>query len=230
MDLPFTDRPGRRERHLRRRHENPLFGWPAPEVEPAALLAAQRADHEELEAFATALHALVRRAVDLPPETGSDEILTLKEDLERHYEQACGLAGDHAAEKTGIARLIEVIMGVVRGHAGSDPLATQELAQEEAARVHHFRLLELPLVVDLLHPESPVAPEELAATVLSASDAEFAALPELFDGSELALLVEQAEARLTELADVGFDLAGARARLAALQTLSAAADGSGATG
>jgi hypothetical protein len=225
MDLPFTDRPGRRERHLRRRHANPLFGWPAPPVEPIVLLAAQRADHEEQEAFDASLHALVRRAVDLPAETGSDAILALKEELERHYEQACGLAGDHAAEKAGIARLIEVIMGVVRRHAAADPLAAEELAQEEAARARHFRLLDLPLVVDLLHPESLIAPEELAATVLSASDAEFDAVPELFDGPELALLAEQAEACLAGLGDAGLDLARPRARLAALHTLSAAAGG-----
>jgi hypothetical protein len=46
MDLPFTHRPGRRERHLRRRHENPLFAWPPAEVAPEVLLAAQKADHE----------------------------------------------------------------------------------------------------------------------------------------------------------------------------------------
>ena len=32
MEVPFTHKPGRRERHLRRRHENPLFAWPVESI------------------------------------------------------------------------------------------------------------------------------------------------------------------------------------------------------
>lgn len=226
MDLPFTDRPGRRERHLQRRHDNPLFGWPAPQVEPEALLGAQRADHEEQESFANAFRALVKRAVDLPPETGSEEILAIKEDLERHYEQACGLPGDLEAEKAGILRLIDVIMRVVRRHAGSDPLAAEELGQEETARAIHFRLLGLPLIADLLHPESPLRPDELAAAVLSASEAEIAALGDVFDPDQIALIIAQAEARLAELAAHGIEPAAPRARLATLRAILAGTEAS----
>jgi len=82
MDLPFTTTPGRRERHLRRRHENPLFAWPPVAVDPQALLAAQKADHEEMEAFRDAFRALVQRAVDLPPNADSDIVLALRSDLD----------------------------------------------------------------------------------------------------------------------------------------------------
>jgi hypothetical protein len=104
MELPFTHRPGRRERHLRR-HQNPLLAWPSAAVEPLDLLAAQRADHEEMEAFRDAFRGLVQRALDLPPNAGSDQVLALKEDLERHYEQACGLAEDHTQERATLRRL-----------------------------------------------------------------------------------------------------------------------------
>ena len=162
MELPFTHKPGRRERHLRRRHENPLFAWPPQEVPPEDLLAAQQADHEEMEAFRRDFRALVQQAVELPPDAGSEIVLGLKDALERHYEQSFGLPETHTEERTAIRKLIALIMQAVKRAAGVDPLARQELADEEEAREIHFRLLEQPLVADLLHPESPVGPGQLA--------------------------------------------------------------------
>jgi len=217
MELPFTDHPGRRERDLRRRHDNPLFDWPAPQVAPAELLAAQRADHEELEAFTVSLRKLVRRAMELPPETGSETILALKEDLERHYEQACGLPAPLEQERAAIRRLIETIMTAVRRQAGGDPLALSELEAEETARALHFRLVDLPLIADLLHPESPIQREDLAPSVLTAGEAEIAAVLEVFEPAEVAQIVDDGAALLAARAAAGTELAAAAERLAALR-------------
>lgn len=214
MELPFTRKPGRRERHLRRRHRNPLFAWPPKEVMPEDLLAAQKADHEEMEAFRDSFRVLVQRAIDLPPNAGSDEVLALKEELERHYEQSCGLPEDHAKEREAIAKLIGLITRAVRRAAGSDPLAQQELQDEEAARAIHFRLLQQPLVADILHPESPVGTNELAPSVLSASGEEVDALLEVFDAGQLTLLAVQCRELLQRLSSSGVDQPEAQVCLA----------------
>jgi hypothetical protein len=193
-ELPFTHRPGRRERHLLRRHANPLFSWPPEQVTPERLLEAQRLDHEDLEAFRESFRALVQRAVDLPTDSGSELILELKTELERHYEQACGLPEDQSEPKQALAKLIEVIMRTLLRHVGDDPMAQQELADEVAARAIHFRLIEQPLVADLLHPDTPIGPQELTPSLLSATEAEFAAACELFDGHQLAAIVDEADA------------------------------------
>lgn len=213
MDLPFTHRPGRRERHLRRRHENPLFAWPPAEVAPEDLLEAQRLDHEEMEAFRGSFRTLVQRAVDLPPDAGSDTVLALKEDLERHYEQACGLAEDHRREREAIVRLIGAIMRAIRAAAGPDPLARQELEDEEAAREIHFRLLTFPLVADILHPQSPITPDELVPSLLCAPFDELEAALDLFDGEQIQALTAEAGERLVGLELAGADVASARQRL-----------------
>jgi hypothetical protein len=217
MDLPFTHKPGRRERHLRRRHENPLFAWPPAEVPPEDLLAAQRADHEEMEAFRDSLRALVQRAVDLPPDSGSEQIISLKEALEQHYELACGLPENHDDAKAAIKRLITVIMRTLWRQAGTDPLAQQELSDEEAAREIHFRLLEQPLVADLLHPESPIRPEELIPALLCGSPAEAAAVRELFDPPHIAQLVDAGETLCARLTGLGVAVDRPRANLAILR-------------
>lgn len=226
MELPFTHKPGRRERQLRRRHENPLFAWPPQEVPPEELLAAQQADHEDMLAFREHFRSLIQRAVDLPADAGSDAVLSLKEALEAHYEQSYALPEDHREERAALKRLIDLVMKTLWRHAGSDPLAHQELSDEETARAIHFRLLEQPLVADLLHPNSGIGADELAATVLSASTAEIEAVCELFDGDELAQLLAHGEARLAELdqQDIGIDLSQARDRLALIRLRAEAYD------
>ncbi|MFY9972829.1 MAG: hypothetical protein WAK53_01125 [Chromatiaceae bacterium] len=218
MELPFTHQPGRRERHLRRRHENPLFAWPLQEVEPEVLLAAQKADHDEMESFHAAFRDLLERAVNLPGDADSDTVLGLKQDLERHYEQSFGLPEDHARERAALRKLIDLIMKAVRRSAGSDPLAQQELGDEQQAREIHFRLLEHPLVADLLHPETPIGPDELVPTLLSASAEELEAALELFDLPQVEELAQGAAQLIERLEGEGLTLTIPRQRLAQLLT------------
>jgi len=217
MQLPFSDKPGRRERHLRRRHSSPLFAWPPIEVQPQTLRAAQKADQEESHAFRDTFRAQVQKAVDLPPNAGSDAVLALKEELEKLYEQACGLSGEQEQEKQALRKLIGLIMRAVRTAAGEDPLAHQELEEGERARTIHFRLLEHSLVADILHPESPIAEDELVPALLGAEEKELTAALELFDADQLALLLAKGVELLGGLERMHVDTAIARQRLALLQ-------------
>lgn len=214
LELPFTHKPGRRERHLKRRHANPLFGWPLEFVEPLELLAAQKADHEEMEAFQQGFRASVQQAVELPPDAGSEVVLALKGELERLYETSFGLPEDHTSERAALQKLIDLIMRAVRRAAGYDPLAQQELAEEETARAIHFRLLEQPLVADLLHPESPITPAELTPTILAASHAEIEAVLELFDPDQAARIAGEGARLIETLAAHGLDVDLPRRRIA----------------
>ena len=217
IELPFTHKPGRRERHLRRRHGNPLFGWPAQEVAPEDLLAAQKTDHEEMLAFRERFQALVKRAMELPPDAGSDTILELKQDLEIAYEQTHGLPEDHQRERDALRRLVDLIMKAIVRAAGADPLARQELADEAAARAIHQRLLEQPLVADLLHPDSPIDRDALAPSVLSAAPDEVCAVAEILAPQETTELVDRCEALLDARSAHGLPLEQARASLALLR-------------
>lgn len=224
-DLPFTHRPGRRERHLRRRHGNPLFAWPPQEVAPEALLEAQRLDHEDMEAFRDAFRDAVERAVGLPPDAGSDPVLELKADLERLYEKACSLPEDQTEPKAALAKLIEVIMNTLRRHTEGDATALGELSDEAAARAIHFRLLAQPLVADILHPDSPILPQELTPSLLSAADEELAAACELFDEAQLAAIADEAEALVARLDRLGVEVPGLASRVVELRQLAADALG-----
>lgn len=215
MSVAFSQRPGRHERHYRRRLDNPLYGDRSTQRSDEALLDMQRLDHEELMSFIPALRSVVKRAVELAPSEESDVVLRLKEDLDRLYEQSAGLADDQSANQAAITELIEVIMRNVERGAAGDPQALDELAQERLARATHFELLREPLVADLLHPDSLIEPSDLAPTLLSANRDELTAALQLFDGEQLDALhadaarclagaapaVPPAEARLAQITE-----------------------------
>lgn len=213
MDLPFTHKPGRRERHLRRKHENPLFACPPQEVAPEALLAAQKADHEEMEAFRGSFVSLLQKAIDLEPDAGSDTVLRLKEEMEVAYEQSFGLPEDHSKEQAYIRQLITLVMTALRRNADTDQVAQAELDDEEYARGIHQRLLEHALVADMLHPETLITAEELAPSVLCASATEVDALMEIFEPQQIAVLVQQAAQILDRLKALGVPTDSPVARL-----------------
>ena len=114
MSLRFSDHPGRRERHLQRRHGNPLFADPPPQVSEKELERSRGEDLEEAQKFQGDFVALIQEAVDLKPSEESEVILKLKERVDQAYEQASGLAGDQAPVKAAIPQLITAIMGAVR--------------------------------------------------------------------------------------------------------------------
>jgi len=198
MRIPFSEQPGRHERHFRRRLDNPLFPRPLIDPRDDDLLEAQRLDHEELLAFITELRETVQRAVELKPNEESQIILDLKERLDRLYETSAGLCDEQSGNQAAIRQLIAVIMKTVWASA-TDAQAESELEQETSARSSHFELLREPLVADLLHPESPIAEDELVPTLLCESESAVAAALQLFDEDQLSLMVGEAYELLDRL-------------------------------
>lgn len=217
MRIPFSELPGRHERHLQRRLGSRLFPRPVEEPVDEVLLDAQRQDHEELIAFVADLRNAVRRAVNLEANAASEAVLGLREDLERLYERSAGVADDQTANRSALRRLVDVIVRSVRRSAGGDPLAQAEIDQAEAARALHFEQLEHPIVADLLAPDSLVEADELVPTLLSESEPALEAALQLFDGEQLARLCVDARVLLL-MRDPDRQLAQAWERLARMES------------
>lgn len=197
MSIPFSELPGRHERHYKRRLDNPLFREPAS-LNDADLLDAQRQDHEELLAFITELRATVERALNLKPNEESDVILKLKEDLERLYETSAGLADEQGANQQALSQLLSAVMNTIRSNTTGDSLAEQEMAMEQQARQMHFELLQHALVADLLHPETLIAPDQLVPTLLSSPTEQVKAVMVVFDPEQLSMIAKEAEALIQQ--------------------------------
>jgi len=215
--VTFSEYPGRHERHFRRKVGNPLFPEPVQNPKNDQIWEVQRRDHEELIAFMSRLRDLVQRAVDLKPNEESQVVLDLKTGLDKAYEEACSLAEDQTGNKEAIRQLIAVITSTIRRSAAGDPLAARELDDEDEARQLHFRLLEQPLVADLLAPDSPIGPGELVPTLLSESAPAVRAALELFDQVQLDELCRDARELLAACGPLPAQVADAPARLAFME-------------
>ncbi|MBG7601530.1 MAG: hypothetical protein IZT60_03155 [Gammaproteobacteria bacterium] len=192
MKIPFSNLPGRHERHFLRKLDNPLFDEPIIDYSDDDLLEVQRLDNDELLSYLTDLRTLVQQAIALNPNEESQVILDLKSDLDESYEKACTLADDQRSNKQAISQLLEVIMKTVRSSAGNDTLAQQQLEDEVLARATHFRLLEHTIVADMLDPDTRIQPQELAASLLSESGEGLAAALEIFDAQQLERTIADA--------------------------------------
>jgi hypothetical protein len=212
----FRPRPGPRERQLKRRYRNPLFGPGALRLSQAEVEQARAQDLEELGEFEAALRELVREAAELPPQADSDVVLQLKERCDRLYEQCAGLGGELGPARQAIQRLTQVIMSAVWHGAGTDPLAQAELEQEESARAQHYALLSHPLIADLLRPDAPIPPEELVPTLLSEDAVAVEAAMGLFDPDQRRQIMDQAQVLASALRAKGEWPARADSALAAM--------------
>jgi hypothetical protein len=149
-------------------------------------------DTAERDAFGERFRGLLEEVAGLSPNEDSERLLRLKAQLDQAYTLLASLGGDNASYKQALRRLTDILIAAIRRAAASDAVAVAELAQEQAAREQHYRLVEFPLVADLMRPESPIMPDELVATLLSVSCDELEAALWLFGPEELAPLCRDA--------------------------------------
>lgn len=195
---------------------NPLFGEVRSKVGKDDLAQARLEDGLEKDRFLTAFQALVQQAVDLQPDTPSETVLELKAGLDHSYQQACALPGDMTPIKESIIRLVDLIMQAIRAGAGNDAHVQQQLIEEDIARKAHYELQEIPLVAALMHPDSPVAADELIPSLLSEAEQSLAATLALFDEQQMAALCHDAGVFLAQH-DPERRLADAWARLQVIE-------------
>jgi hypothetical protein len=196
--IPFSERPGRHERHFRRKLTNALLPRGIAHPTDAQLLEVQRLDHEELVAFTETLQGLVVKAINLPPNVESEVVIDLKEQLDKAYETSAGLADDQTGNQSAIRELTAVIMRTISRNTSGDAVANAELQQETLARTAHYALLQQPLVADLLHPHTLIEADELVPLLLGERPEALAAALELFDAQQLAEIASQAGQRVTQ--------------------------------
>ena len=198
MSLEFLPDPGARERHLQRQYQNPLFNEEQRNFDEQRLSGARYMDEQEEAEFIKNFHSLLTEVAELKANEESEKMLDLKSRLDQIYEQCSGLAGKRENEKQAISQLVIVIMTSVRKEAQGDTEAEQNLYEEELARNTHYQLLAYPLVADLLRPRSPIAQDQLIATLLSESEEAVNAAFQLFDKEHQQLILQQAQQLLTD--------------------------------
>jgi len=199
MTTKPDENPGPHERHLLRKANNLLFGEQQFKLTDELLKKAQQKDRNFILEYQKEFHDVLEKTVALNPNEESDVILKLKERLDKLYEMSAAINNKQDELKPAIKKLLQIIMAAVRKGAGNDAQAQDELNQEDMAREAHFQLLESSLVADLLNPQSPIDSKELAPTLLSIDKNDLLLAVQIFDGTQLLLLADDAEKLIEEL-------------------------------
>ena len=196
---------GMYERHLQRKDGNPLFGLPVADYSGDEYIQARQRDNEKLHRFHDEMRKVIQQAIELDANVESEVILELRGKLDQLYARCSGFGSSCSEHKQNIRKLIELVMKAVWQAAGDDPQARMELEQEEMARQQHYRLLEYPLVADLLLPDTPIENDELIPALLDASTEELEAVLWLFEHEQLQQLSVEAEKVLENLKNSGVE-------------------------
>lgn len=204
-----SENPGAHERHLIRRHQNPLFEERMTHVNSDSLMHAQKEDHELLQKFMLDFRDIITQATSLKPNEDSEIILEVKDKLDKLYAASVSVADDQSRVKESIKKLLGIIMKSVRAGAGDDAHAMQELEQEEMAREANMAFLESKLVADILDPDSPIEDKDLVPTLLSADKDDLALAVQLFDPDQLDYILIEGEKLLNKVESEGHDVSKA---------------------
>jgi hypothetical protein len=208
---------GMYERHLLRKDGNPLFSLPVADYSGDEYIQARQRDNEELHQFHDEMRQVIQQAIELEANVESEVILELRGKLDQLYARCSGFGSSCGEHKQNIRKLIDLVMKAVWQAAGNDPQARTELEQEELARQQHFRLLEYPLIADLMRPDTPIASDELIPTLLQANTEELEAALWMFAPEQLNHLCDEAEKLLAQRKDEGYELEDAWDKLKFMQ-------------
>jgi len=211
----FRQHPGCRERHLRRKLDNPLFPPAERQATVEQLTAEQRRDDDELNGFLGEVKTLVSRVGALSPDSELAEIDALTRRADAYYERCLGLPGDQRRVKSALIKLIAELTRL-NMQTMRDSNSLLALQDEQVQRLARFTRLEFALTGDLCREQSPIREEELAATLLSEPPDAVAAALNLFDHDKVTALRRRAADLVARGRQEGFDVSRAESSLAAM--------------
>lgn len=213
LQQKFRKNPGCRERHLRRKLDNPLFAPAERRTTLEELDTEQRRDDDELSAFLESVKTLVSRVGELSPDSDTREVVELKAHADSHYEQCLGLPGDQRRVKAALIKLITELTRL-NMRTLQDTQSLVALQEEQIKRLAHFTRLEFPVTGDICREQSPLAEGDLVPTLLSEPPDALNAALGLFDAERVGDIRDQARALVEERRAEGHDVSRAEENLA----------------
>jgi hypothetical protein len=162
----WSARPGAFERHLQRRHNNPLFPEARRIVTAADVYYARVRDAQEIQEVGRALHAIYEELGkgDLPFDW-HPHLNGLREQLDEAYDALQRAGGDDHLEQSW-ASIRKHVMDVWRTALGNNADALAGLDLAEAGAAEGFAEA-ADFVNQLTHPGKPIPLEEIAPALLT---------------------------------------------------------------
>lgn len=167
--LYWSEQPGCFERHLQRKHGNPLFPRDARTVNQLEVNRARIRDLEELSEFTERITSVLVKLKDaLSENTALDEALDAKLAFDELLARAAEI-GTPNEDVSSILQLYEQNIQYILASLHSDPDSEKRVRASLAVSEEARRLYNNPFVAQMKRPDTPIKPEELVPSLISES-------------------------------------------------------------
>ena len=165
--IDWSERPGCFERHLQRRHNNPLFPSERQHVTAADVAVARRRDAQDFESLRAEYVQFLEDVTQLPDDLPSREVNPIRErigDLTQRAAQVGGQASEIASRLTTFRRKL---IQTWSNSFSDNPNALKELQEAEAFYHAGAWKFNNPFVAQMNRDDTPITREEVVPSILT---------------------------------------------------------------
>jgi hypothetical protein len=168
-ELAWSTEPGCYERHLQRRHQNPLFPPASRVVTQEEVDAARTHDAAEAKAFHAEVWELVRASQKLSDPLTVRQAFEIRQKIDDLMDRAAELGGNLAKEEEMLSTLYEALISDVRRglEQVENDEALQRLQKAEEFRTKFVEQVHNRFFAQMKREDSPIKPEEIVPSLLT---------------------------------------------------------------
>ena len=219
-DLEWSENPGCFERHLQRKHNNPLFPEPDREVNQKQIVEARERDQEDAANLQTECLELVSDVEKLPELATAGDVGPIRERIDDLLDRAAGIGGDADVISDLLITLRKSLVDSMREGMKDNEEALKAL--EDAEDYHHSRveIVHNPYVAQV----GRIPTEDLISAMLSESPETIRIAMSLISDDEKPSVVKEACDLLERALAEGADILLADEKLKAIKSEGSSAD------
>jgi len=219
-ELAWSIEPGCYERHLQRRHQNPLFPSASRVVTQEEVDAARTHDAAEAKAFRAEVWELVRTCSPqkLSGPLTVRQAFEIRQKIDDLMDRAAELGGNLAKEEEMLSKLYEALISDVR--RGLEQLkndeALQHLQKAEEFRAKGVEQFYDRFAAQMNREDSPIKPEEIVPSLLTEKPETIQLVMNILDDDTKNLFQREAISIITEAEAAGATVHQANEKLQAM--------------
>lgn len=218
QDLPWSANPGCFERHLQRKHNNPLFPGPERLVTEEQITLARDRDRADALQLVEDVKVVQLAIAELEhPSLGDvDRIRQRIDDLLHSAAQVGGDMSNRIVKMLDDTR--ESVMNAWCAGVGGNDKALEALEHAEAHQRLRTLVVNNPFVAQMLRKDTPIKPEDVVPALLCESPETIRIAMQVIDGDTRTRMRQGAEEAARRARDEGADVLMLEERLRALDS------------
>ena len=212
-DLEWSENPGCFERHLKRKHENPLFPEPDREVTQEQIDEARERDQQDAADLKEEVIVLISDLEKLPELATTGDLSSVRERLDDLLDKAVGIGGEADATKDSLNTLRRALIDSMREGLKDNDEALKAIEKAEAFHQERVKTIHTPFAAQLLR----IKEEDLIPALLSESPETTRLVMQMMKGKNKKRIINAACDLLESVLAEGADIPLANEKLKAIR-------------